>query len=130
VRRALADFITVPAQARLEIGELTVYLERALLDWEEVMAAGTINKLDMSARKDPAVVTVHRGFDGALHHSRCSRDLRYLGARGGGRELDFYCQTCHEHVTLPQIVVSRLLTADPAPRHPRRREVPVELVTS
>lgn len=106
------------------------------------MAAGTISKLETSARKDPAVVTVHRGFDGALHHSRCSRDLRYLGARGGGRELDFYCQTCHEHVTLPQIVVSRLLTVDavprpararaaePAPRHPRRREVPVELVTT
>jgi hypothetical protein len=105
------------------------------------MAAGTISKLETSARKDPAVVTVHRGFDGTLHHSRCSRDLRYLGARGGGRELDFYCQTCHEHVTLPQIVVSRLLTdavvprpapraAAPALRHPRRREIPVELVTS
>jgi hypothetical protein len=106
------------------------------------MAAGTISKLETSVRKDPAVVTVHRGFDGSLHHTRCSRDLRYLGARGGGRELDFYCQTCHEHVTLPQIVVSRLLTVDTAPRpprpraaepaarHPRRREACVELVSS
>jgi chemotaxis regulatin CheY-phosphate phosphatase CheZ len=34
--RAIADLITVPAQARLEIGELTSYLERALTNLKAV----------------------------------------------------------------------------------------------
>jgi hypothetical protein len=34
---------------------------------------------------------------------------------------NFYCQACHEHVTLPQIVVSRLLDDDPATTARKRR---------
>jgi hypothetical protein len=89
------------------------------------MATGTITRPDASTRRDPPVVTVYRGRDGSLRHSRCGRGLRYMGARGGGRELDFYCQTCHEHVTLPQIVVSRLLDDDPATTARKRRRAAV-----
>jgi hypothetical protein len=54
-------------------------------------------------------VNVQRAHDGGLRHGRCGRDLDYRGSLNGGRELAFYCQTCYEHVTLPQFVVARLL---------------------
>jgi hypothetical protein len=72
-------------------------------------------------RKDPPVVTVFRAHDGSLGHARCSRPLRYLGCRGGRLELDFYCQDCHEHVTLPYTVVSRMLEGEPVAGQPRPR---------
>jgi hypothetical protein len=91
------------------------------------MATGTISRTEASARHNPPVVTVHRAHDGSLGHTRCSRSLRYLGARGGGRELDFYCQTCHEHVTLPQLIVVRMLEDRRPDSRPSRRRVSVEL---
>lgn len=55
----------------------------------------------------PPVTTVHRGPDGSLHHTRCARRLEFMGGRAG-IELDFYCYTCCEHITLNPYVVMRL----------------------
>ena len=55
----------------------------------------------------PPVATVHRGPDGSLQHTRCARRLEFMGARAGF-ELDFYCYTCCEHITLNPYVVRRL----------------------
>jgi hypothetical protein len=58
----------------------------------------------------PPVVTVFRGPQGGLHHTRCRQRIDYRGTRGG-LELDFYCVTCREHVTLPEGVLRRVPTA-------------------
>lgn len=55
----------------------------------------------------PPVTTVHRAPDGSLHHTRCSRRMEFMGGRAGV-ELDFYCYTCCEHITLNPYVVMRL----------------------
>jgi hypothetical protein len=55
----------------------------------------------------PPVATVHRGADGSLHHTRCARRMEFMGGRAGV-ELDFYCYTCCEHITLTPYVVMRL----------------------
>lgn len=55
----------------------------------------------------PPVTTVHRAPDGTLHHTRCARRMEFMGARAGV-ELDFYCYTCCEHITLNSYVVMRL----------------------
>lgn len=55
----------------------------------------------------PPVVTVFRALDGAIHHGRCGREIDFLGIRGGV-EIDFYCLTCREHVTLTQGTLARL----------------------
>jgi len=55
----------------------------------------------------PPVSTVHRAPDGSLHHTRCARRLEFMGGRAGV-ELDFYCYTCCEHITLNPYVVMRL----------------------
>jgi hypothetical protein len=91
------------------------------------MPSGAVSRSEVSTRHNPPVVTVHRAHDGSLGHTRCSRSLRYMGARGGGRELDFYCQTCHEHVTLPQLVVFRMLDGGRPDRRQSRRRVILEL---
>jgi hypothetical protein len=85
------------------------------------MTTGPIARPGGATRKDPPVVTVFRTHDGSLSHARCARTLGYLGARNGFLELDFYCQTCHEHVTLPQSVVSRMLEGESLSRHLRQR---------
>jgi hypothetical protein len=54
-----------------------------------------------------ASTTVHRAPDGSLHHSRCARRMEFMGGRAG-IELDFYCYTCCEHITLNPYVVMRL----------------------
>jgi hypothetical protein len=58
----------------------------------------------------PPVSTVFRSADGALHHARCATRMDFMGGRAGV-ELDFYCLTCCEHVTVTPYVLSRL----PAP---------------
>ena len=58
----------------------------------------------------PPVSTVYRAPDGSLHHARCRRRMEFMGGRAGV-ELDFYCYTCCEHITLNPYVVMRL----PAP---------------
>ena len=85
------------------------------------MTTAAIARPSGGTRKDPQVVTVFRAHDGSLGHARCSRPLRYLGSRGGRLELDFYCQGCHEHVTLPYTVVSRMLEGNPVAGQPRPR---------
>src|SRR5262249_17610983 len=63
----------------------------------------------------PPLVMVFRARDGRIGHARCGWPLQYHGRRAG-LELDFYCQGCVEHVTLPECVLSRIplrdLTAD------------------
>ena len=55
----------------------------------------------------PPVSTVYRAPDGSLHHARCARRMEFMGGRAGV-ELDFYCYTCCEHITLNPYVVMRL----------------------
>lgn len=55
----------------------------------------------------PPIVTVFRGAEGGIYHARCSRRIEFRGSRGGV-ELDFYCLTCREHVTLPETVLARI----------------------
>ena len=72
------------------------------------------NKPSASARMAmPPVTTVHRGPDGSLHHTRCSRRMEFMGGRAGV-ELDFYCYTCCEHITLNPYVVMRLPEPKPS----------------
>ena len=59
------------------------------------------------------VVTVYMALDGGLHHSRCSQRLSLQGHRAG-LELDFYCLTCAESVTIPFCVLERIPIADGA----------------
>jgi hypothetical protein len=52
-------------------------------------------------------------LDGGLHHTRCNQRLSLHGHRAG-LELDFYCLTCTESVTIPFCVVDRIPVADAA----------------
>jgi hypothetical protein len=67
----------------------------------------------MSSSVSAEVVTVYKALDGGLHHSRCSQRLSLHGQRAG-QELDFYCLTCAESVTIPLRVLSRVPVADAA----------------
>ena len=72
------------------------------------MATVTTTKTLTTSRSPmPPVTTVHRAPDGTLHHTRCARRMEFMGGRGGV-ELDFYCYTCCEHITLNPYVVMRL----------------------
>jgi hypothetical protein len=59
----------------------------------------------------PRIATAVRGAEGEIRHSRCNRDLTFIGIRGG-IEIDFYCLTCREHVTLTESALSRLPLAE------------------
>ena len=62
----------------------------------------------VSPRTMPRIVSVYRGLvDGELHHSRCERELIFVGVRGG-IEIDFYCLGCREHITLPEAALARV----------------------
>jgi hypothetical protein len=66
-----------------------------------------------SPRTMPRIVSVYRGpVGGELRHSRCERELIFIGMRGG-IELDFYCLGCREHITLPEAALARV----PVGRH-------------
>ena len=72
------------------------------------MATLPITKTTTSSRTAmPPVATVHRAPDGSLHHTRCARRLEFMGGRAG-IELDFYCYSCCEHITLNSYVMMRL----------------------
>jgi hypothetical protein len=79
------------------------------------------NGITASRNAMPPVATVYRAADGALHHARCAQRMGFQGGRAGV-ELDFYCTTCCEHITLTPYVLMRLpnpadgaeLTAAPA----------------
>ena len=67
----------------------------------------------------PPVSTVYRALDGGIHHARCNRRIEFMGGRAG-LELDFYCFTCCEHVTLNSYVLARLREATYAGHRPHR----------
>ena len=72
------------------------------------IATATATLAPARSRRAPApFTTVYRSPDGGLHHARCNRCLQYRGSRGGV-EVDFYCATCCEHVTIPEIAVARI----------------------
>ena len=52
------------------------------------------------------IVTVYRGRSDDLRHARCRQALEFRRRRG--LEVDFYCRTCCEHVSLPEHVLSRV----------------------
>ena len=60
----------------------------------------------MHASVSAEIVTVYRGLDGVIHHTRCGRRIVLQGRRAG--ELDFFCLTCAESVPLPLCVLSRI----------------------
>ncbi|PYM42385.1 MAG: hypothetical protein DME12_07845 [Candidatus Rokuibacteriota bacterium] len=69
----------------------------------------------MSASVSAEIVTVYRALDGGIHHTRCGQRIMLHGRRAD--ELDFYCLTCAESVTLPLCVIARIPVADePADR--------------
>lgn len=74
------------------------------------MATATVTKTTTRPSMPP-VSTVYRALDGGLHHARCGSRLDFMGGRAG-QELDFYCLTCCEHITLTPYVIRRL--PDPA----------------
>ncbi len=53
----------------------------------------------------PRIVTVYIADDGDIRHTRCESRIAFMGVRGR-QELDFYCWTCREHVTLPELVLA------------------------
>jgi len=73
------------------------------------MAVATTTKVAPTTSRTmmPPVATVFRSPDGALHHARCASRMDFMGGRAG-LELDFYCLTCCEHVTVTPYVLSRL----------------------
>jgi hypothetical protein len=67
----------------------------------------TSKPLPTSRSAMPPVATVFRAPDGGLYHARCASRMDFMGGRAG-LELDFYCLTCCEHVTVTPYVLSRL----------------------
>ena len=67
----------------------------------------------MTSSVSAEVVTVYMALDGGLHHSCCSQRLSLHGQRAG-QELDFYCLTCAESVSIRFCVLSRIPVADAA----------------
>lgn len=62
----------------------------------------------VTSRTMPRIVSVYRGpVGGELRHSRCERELTFIGVRGG-IEIDFYCLVCREHITLPEAALARV----------------------
>ena len=69
---------------------------------------GVATTAEEKSPKKPASLSVYRGVDGAIHHTRCRRRMTYLGTSASGLELEFYCTTCHERVMLPEVVAAAL----------------------
>jgi hypothetical protein len=62
----------------------------------------------VAPRSMPRIVSVYRGAAaGEFRHARCSRELVFVGVRGG-IEIDFYCLGCREHITLPEAALARV----------------------
>jgi hypothetical protein len=85
------------------------------------MAAVTTTTKTPAANRStmPPVATVYRSTDGALHHTRCASRMDFMGGRAG-LELDFYCLTCCEHVTVTPYVLTRLAGAAGVTATPER----------
>ncbi|PYM44191.1 MAG: hypothetical protein DME12_01160 [Candidatus Rokuibacteriota bacterium] len=66
--------------------------------------------LSVSDMKAELALRGCRAFlDGGIHHARCGQRVALHGQRA--EELDFYCLTCAESVTLPVCVLSRIPVA-------------------
>lgn len=65
----------------------------------------------MNASVSAEIVTVYRALDGGIHHARCGRRMMLRGQRAR-LELDFYCLTCAESLTLPFCVLDRVPVSD------------------
>lgn len=52
-------------------------------------------------------MTMYFSPDGRLHHARCRRALHFRGICAE-IESDFWCSTCHEHVTVPRYAVASI----------------------
>ncbi|MEX2147691.1 MAG: hypothetical protein WED01_11835 [Candidatus Rokuibacteriota bacterium] len=72
------------------------------------MATATMKREHTRSMPVPRVTTAFLS-EGRIHHARCRGAIDFRGSRGG-IELDFYCRTCREHVTLPEHAVARLRT--------------------
>ena len=81
-----------------------------------VASAHTVEENDEPEHREPAasprtlprIATVYRGAAaGEFRHARCDRELIFVGVRGG-IEIDFYCLTCREHITLPEAALARV----------------------
>jgi len=83
---------------------------RIALSWHR---RATAMSSDADAATATEVMTVYMALDGGLHHTRCNQRLSLHGKRAG-LELDFYCLTCTESVTIPFCVVDRIPVADAA----------------
>ena len=70
------------------------------------MATATMKREHTRSMPVPRVTTAFLS-EGRIHHARCRGAIDFRGSRGG-IELDFYCRTCREHVTLPEHAVARL----------------------
>ena len=68
---------------------------------------------DADATTITEVMTVYMAMDGGLHHTRCNQRLSLHGKRAG-LELDFYCLTCTESVTITFCILDRIPIADSA----------------
>lgn len=68
----------------------------------------------------PAAVqmTMYFSPEGILHHARCQSRLYLRGVRAG-LEADFFCHSCHEHVTVPKYAVTQI----PVENAPERKTV-------
>jgi len=63
--------------------------------------------LEAPSADTPPISTVYIGSDGTIYHARCGQAVEYMRTRNG-LELDFYCLTCVEHVTLSLNALSRV----------------------
>ncbi|HXH83798.1 MAG TPA: hypothetical protein VNN07_12845 [Candidatus Tectomicrobia bacterium] len=61
----------------------------------------------------PRIVTVYIDDAGDICHTRCETRIAFMGVRAR-LELDFYCWTCREHVTLPELVLADIPARAPA----------------
>jgi hypothetical protein len=55
--------------------------------------------LEAPVAETAPISTVYIGSDGTIYHARCGQAVEFMRTRSG-LELDFYCLTCVEHVTL------------------------------
>ncbi len=98
---------TVAVQSTVEQGTGAPHTDRS---HTRVLAGDAARRVLLGGHASPTappMVMVFRTRDGRIGHARCCRPLEFHGRRAG-IELDFYCQRCVEHVTLPECILSRI----------------------
>jgi hypothetical protein len=76
------------------------------------MATAVVKASATRVRNEVPPVTIVYIGEAGIHHTRCGQRIEFRGSRGG-LELEFYCRACHEHVTLPDHVLTRIPSARP-----------------